>query len=159
VGTLPVPRATDIATPRVTNIEGTRTASGSGAIVLLVDDNLDLAGMLAELLRGWGHIVETKSSSQGALDAVQQLTPDVMLLDIGLPEIDGYELARRFRAMPQLDATTLIAMSGYGRPSDVRRSYAAGFAAHLVKPIDPTLLRQLLRRWSRSTSESAQMHV
>jgi signal transduction histidine kinase/CheY-like chemotaxis protein len=158
VVTLPAPRVMDVESPRMTAV-GTGVPNSSGAIVLVVDDNEDLAGLLAHLLRSWGHIVETQTTSQAALDAVQHFVPDVILLDIGLPEIDGYELARRFRAMQQLDATTLIAMSGYGRPSDIRRSYAAGFATHLVKPIDPGLLRKLLARVAMPTDEPPQQHT
>lgn len=114
--------------------------------VLLVDDNLDLASTLSTLIDSWGPVVETQSTGSEALVAVARAVPDVILLDIGMPEIDGYELARQFRAMPKLATTTLVAMSGYGQPADIERSYAAGFATHLVKPIDTKLLRRLLER-------------
>ena len=158
VVTLPAPRMHD-ETRGTAATEITSAPTSSGARVLVVDDNVDLLGLLADLLRRWGHNVETQETSQAALDAVQRFVPDVILLDIGLPEIDGYELARQFRAMPQLVATTLVAMSGYGKPSDIRRSYAAGFATHLVKPIDMTLLRQLLSRFAMPTGASPHAHL
>lgn len=114
--------------------------------VLLVEDNLDLSTSLSALIDSWGPLVETQSTGPDALVAVARAVPDVILLDIGLPEIDGYELARRFRAMPNLATTTLIAMSGYGQPADIERSYAAGFVTHLVKPIDTKMLRAFLER-------------
>lgn len=102
--------------------------------VLLVDDNADAAEMLRFGLELAGHEAETVNDSERALELLERREFDVAVLDIGLPVIDGYELASRIRSMPRHDAMPLIALSGYGLPNDVARSRAAGFALHLVKP-------------------------
>jgi len=101
--------------------------------VLLVEDNVDSAELLAELLRAKGLEVVIAHSPTAALDLVATFSPEVVLLDVGLPEMTGYELARRIR---QSGATCrLIAVTGYGDPDSRSRSRDAGFAAHLVKPV------------------------
>jgi signal transduction histidine kinase len=105
--------------------------------VLLVEDNTDAAEAMLLLLREFGHEVRVVHDGREALDAAQAFDPEVVLLDIGLPGIDGYELARRMRAMPKLEHATIVAVSGYGQTKDRQRSAAAGFDAHLVKPVDP----------------------
>jgi signal transduction histidine kinase len=113
---------------------GTPPVRGSGRRVLLVDDNRDAAEMLAELLRAAGHEVLVAFDGPSALGAVPDFTPEVALLDIGLPVMDGYELARRLKDV--LPATPrLVAITGYGQEHDHRRSQEAGFDAHLVKPV------------------------
>jgi len=107
--------------------------SGPGKRVLLVDDHVDSAELMAELLRAKGLNVWVASNALAALDLVSTFSPEVVLLDIGLPEITGYELARRIR---QSGATCrLVAVTGYGDPDARARSREAGFAAHLVKPV------------------------
>jgi signal transduction histidine kinase len=102
--------------------------------VLVVDDNVDAATSLAELLRMEGHQTEVVYSAKGALEAVANFSPDVVLLDIGLPDMDGYEVAKRIRAGGS--AVRLVALTGYGQAEDIRRTHSAGFDAHLVKPVD-----------------------
>lgn len=104
--------------------------------VLLVDDNPDARLLLVELLQAFGHEVQSAGDADGALRIVEGFTPDVAILDIGLPGIDGYELARRLRRIPALHGIRLLALTGYGQPADAERAKAAGFDEHLVKPLD-----------------------
>jgi PAS domain S-box-containing protein len=114
--------------------------------VLVVDDNVDSIVMLAHLLRLQGYGVRTAHTGSVALKLAMEWRPDVVLLDIGLPEIDGYEIARRIRLEPGLKDILLIAMTGYGRDSDVQLAREAGFDQHLLKPVDPARLQELLDR-------------
>jgi len=119
-------------------------AAAAGSRVLLVEDNLDAAESLGELLRIWGHEVTMAHDGAAALRAVPEARPEVVLLDIGLPGMDGYEVASRLRATPGLAGLRLIAVTGYGQESDRRRARLAGFDHHLVKPVDLDRLRALL---------------
>jgi two-component system CheB/CheR fusion protein len=114
--------------------------------VLVVDDNLSNASSLDVLLRALGQEVHTAFDGLTALEMVRQLQPDMVLLDIGLPVMDGYEVARLCRAEPALEHVTLVAMTGYGKEEDRRRSRQAGFSAHLVKPVSVEDLRSLLNQ-------------
>ncbi len=114
--------------------------------ILIVDDNVDAADSIAMLLGMEGHKTRTVNTARAALLAVPDFEPDVVLLDIGLPEMDGYEVARRLRAQNGRHDMRLVAVTGYGQPGDRRRSQAAGFDEHLVKPVEPALLNKLLRR-------------
>jgi CheY-like chemotaxis protein len=107
---------------------------------MLVDDNLDAAEMLATLLRAAGHHVVHESTPAAALATAHDQSVDVFILDIGLPGMDGYELARRLRHMPAQRHALYIALTGYGQEEDKMLSKAAGFDHHFVKPIN---LRQL----------------
>jgi signal transduction histidine kinase/DNA-binding response OmpR family regulator len=110
--------------------------------ILIVDDNADAAETLALLLESSGHVTRVSLSSQDALAFAEAFEPQVALLDIGLPGMNGYELAQRFRRAPKLKAVRLIALTGYGLAEDRQRALAAGFDAHLVKPVDlPALER------------------
>ncbi|MEA3181834.1 MAG: hypothetical protein QOI59_5357, partial [Gammaproteobacteria bacterium] len=112
--------------------------------VLIVDDNVDAADSLALVLELDGHVTKTGYSAQDALELAVSFEPDVMLLDIGLPEMDGYEVARRVRAFGRPADIKLIALTGYGQGDDLRRAQEAGFDDHLVKPVDfETLSRSL----------------
>ncbi len=104
--------------------------------VLIVDDNLDAAEMLAEWLGAIGHAVRVAADGPTALELAAEFQPQVALLDIGLPVMDGYEVARRLRDLPGCATTRLIALTGYGQESDHDRSRRAGFEDHLVKPVD-----------------------
>jgi PAS domain S-box-containing protein len=112
--------------------------------ILLVDDNVDGAEMLAMLLQADGHEVAVEHSGPTALERARAAPPDVALLDIGLPGMDGHELARRLRADEGNAGITLIAVTGYGGEHDREASFAAGFSHHLVKPLDPARLAALL---------------
>ncbi|MEQ1726900.1 MAG: ATP-binding protein [Vicinamibacterales bacterium] len=112
--------------------------------ILLVDDNADAAEMLSMLLTAQGHRVMTASDGPQALDRLTHAWPDVAILDIGLPVMDGYELARRIRDTPGNNPPRLIALTGYGQEEDLERSRQAGFAHHLVKPVDADELLRLI---------------
>jgi CheY-like chemotaxis protein len=112
--------------------------------VLVVDDNVDAANTLHMLLDASGHEVFTEYTAARAIERTQEIHPQVCLLDIGLPDMDGCELARRLRALPAMANATLIAISGYGQEQDKQRSADAGFDFHLVKPINTANLLALL---------------
>jgi len=118
--------------------------SGSGWRVLVVDDNVDSADSIAMLLQVSGHEVRVVYSGQDALDMAGKYQPDIVLLDIGLPVMDGYEVARRLRKHPELKALKLIAVTGYGQESDRLQSQEAGFDYHLVKPVDAQKLQEVM---------------
>jgi signal transduction histidine kinase len=118
--------------------------------VLLVDDNADGAFVLAELLRHSGHEVRTAANGPAALEAARCWRPQAVVLDIGLPGMDGYEVARRLRLLEGMAGALLVALTGYGRDEDRRHALEAGFNAHLVKPADPDELRQMLAGACRS---------
>jgi hypothetical protein len=112
--------------------------------MLVVDDNADAAISLAALLRAQGHAVTIRHNAQSALEAAALLRPDAMILDIGLPDMDGYELSRRLHALPETRDATYIALTGYGQAHDRVLAKAAGFQHYFVKPIDMTALRRVL---------------
>jgi signal transduction histidine kinase len=112
--------------------------------VLVVDDNRDSADSLAMLLEMEGHDASTAYSAREALERAETLKPQIILLDIGLPEIDGYEVARRLRKLEALERTYLIALTGYGQAEDRRRARSAGFDEHMIKPADLERLRTAL---------------
>jgi CheY-like chemotaxis protein len=105
--------------------------------VLLVDDNRDFAESLATVLRFNGHAVHVAYDGESALAIASQFRPEVALLDLGLPGLDGYGLARALRADPATSATLLVALTGWGQEKDRERTKAAGFDMHFVKPVDP----------------------
>ena len=125
---------------------GATAATSAGRLhILVVDDNEDAADMLAMLLKDAGHEVVIANDPHAALERVPALQPDVCLLDIGLPDMDGNELARRLRATGAGQAATLVALTGYGQAADRAKAAAAGFDHYLVKPPDPQTLEQLLQ--------------
>jgi CheY-like chemotaxis protein len=107
-----------------------------------VDDNVDAADSLAELLRLEGHVAECAYGAGDALERAATFPAEVVLLDIGLPEMDGYEVARRLRA--EGAKATLVALTGYGQAEDVQRALDAGFDAHVTKPVELAALRRIL---------------
>jgi PAS domain S-box-containing protein len=113
--------------------------------LVVVDDNVDAADGLASLLRAQGHTVSVCYTASDALSHAATGAADAFLLDIGLPDMDGYELVQRLRAMPQLAESTFIAVSGYGQTQDKERSKTAGFNHHLVKPVDMVTLNAVLK--------------
>ncbi|HET9653607.1 MAG TPA: ATP-binding protein, partial [Usitatibacter sp.] len=112
--------------------------------VLVVDDNHDAADSLVNLLRVMGHEVLAAYDGLEAVDAAQGFDPDVVLLDIGLPIMNGYEAARRLRGMPQGERVRLVAVTGWGQDADKRRALQAGFDHHLTKPVSMEQLQQVL---------------
>jgi CheY-like chemotaxis protein len=112
--------------------------------MVVVDDNQDAAETLAMALDLFGCDVTVAHSAAQALDILPGATPSVVLLDIGLPDMNGYELARRVRQLPGGPAMTLIATTGWGQQKDRERAFEAGFDHHLTKPVDFEMLRSLL---------------
>jgi CheY-like chemotaxis protein len=112
--------------------------------VLVVDDNTDAAEMLSEWLMGFGHDVATAPDGPTALELVPRFSPDVVLLDIGLPVMDGFDVARRMLGLHLARHPFLVAVTGYGQAADRARSAREGFRAHLVKPVDLDVLASLL---------------
>jgi CheY-like chemotaxis protein len=109
-----------------------------------VDDNVDAGESTAMLLRLRGHEVATAHDGPSALDAVREFNPGIVLLDIGLPGMSGYDVARHLRAQPKYQSLVLIAITGYGQPRDRQQTQEAGFDRHLVKPVDQQALADLL---------------
>ena len=127
--------------PSMMNAEGTTQTQRR---ILVADDNNDALESLATLLQLSGHEVYTAANGAVALETAEQHRPEVALLDIGMPKLDGYEVARRIRAQPWGARITLVALTGWGQDSDRRRSQEAGFDSHLVKPLDLDKLTDLL---------------
>lgn len=121
--------------------------------VLLVDDNQEVTYSLERLLSRRGYQVEVANTGMGGLQAAERQTPDVVLLDLGLPDLDGYEVARRLRAMPALSETRLIALTGYGGEKDRLRSGEAGIDKHLVKPVGLQTLEAAIKETERTDGE------
>jgi len=126
---------------------GTAQRSGQTSRVLVVDDNVDATDMLVMMLQMFGHEVKAAYSGQAALATAVEYEPDFVLLDIGLPDMNGYEVAQQLRREPQIKNVRLIAMTGYGQDADRQRSIEAGIDLHLVKPVDPKKLQELLETW------------
>jgi CheY-like chemotaxis protein len=122
----------------------TARPSAQTSRVLVVEDNMDAADMFVMTLQMFGHEVQAAYSGQTALNMALEYQPDFVMLDIGLPDMDGYEVARRLRQLPETKDVRLIAMTGFGQDSDRQRSQEAGFDLHLVKPVAPEKLQELL---------------
>jgi CheY-like chemotaxis protein len=113
--------------------------------VVVIEDNTDAAVMLADLLTMEGHRVEVAADARSGVDLVRRVKPDLVLCDIGLPDRSGYDVAGELRADPMLRGTRVVALSGYAQPEDRSESRAAGFDAHLAKPLSLEELDALLR--------------
>ena len=118
-------------------------AACPGRSILIVEDHADAREALRALLELEGHCVAAVGTGPSALDVVRDRHVDIALVDIGLPEVDGYEVAQSMRALGRR-CPYLIALTGYGQPDDVKRAREAGFDAHLLKPIDPDALAKVL---------------
>ena len=147
---LPLP-ATELA-PQVAAAP-TAVADAGGMRALLVDDNVDAADSLAMALEFVGYRTSTAYTAGAALDAVAGFAPQLALLDIGLPDFDGYELARRIRSLPGGREVLLIAATGWGQDADRAAALAAGFDLHLTKPIDFMELHRMIQE--RSAARAA----
>lgn len=133
--------------PEIARAESGRSVPSDGAFslrVLVADDNEESAGSLSKLLALMGHEVRTAQDGLEAVEVSEEFRPDVILLDIGMPKMNGYEAAQRIRERPWGRETTLIALTGWGQETDRRRSSEAGLDHHIVKPLDPGLLTRLL---------------
>ena len=112
----------------------------SGKRILIVDDNVDAAEAVAMLLESEGHEVRTVHTGRAAVAETLRWSPEALLLDIGLPDIDGYEVAREIVSLDLAPHPLLIALSGHGRPSDLQQAREAGFDQHVLKPAEPDVL-------------------
>jgi CheY-like chemotaxis protein len=121
-----------------------RRAAAATRRILVVDDHEDSAASLGELLALEGHEVRTALSGTAALRAAADFEPDTILLDIGLPDLDGYEVCRRLRAQPWAADALIVAITGWGQRDDKRLADEAGFTVHMTKPVQVAVLRQLL---------------
>jgi len=140
--TLRLPLVDDPARP-APQTDAANTA-GRRLRILVVDDNVDLVASTVALLEMWGHDVRAVNNGHEVKDVALDYLPNVILLDIGLPGMDGFDVARQLSALAELESAQLIAMTGYGQDSDRARAIAAGFDTHLVKPVQPSVLKALL---------------
>lgn len=122
--------------------------------VLIVDDNSDASETLEMLLQLWGYEVRSVHSGLEALEVAPEYRPEVVLLDIGLPGMSGYDVAQRLREVPGFSDVVLVAVTGYGQDNDRSRSRDAGFDHHLVKPVEPDKLQALIASVSRSQASA-----
>jgi signal transduction histidine kinase/ActR/RegA family two-component response regulator len=125
-------------------------ANDSRLRVLVVDDNVDAARVTSLLLRRKNHDVRTAHDGQFALQVAQSFSPHVVILDIGLPEVDGFEVARRLRELDETRESLLVALTGYGRDGDRKKSVEVGFDFHLVKPVDAETLLQIVSQGDKA---------
>jgi CheY-like chemotaxis protein len=123
-----------------------RSVTQSEARVLIIDDNVDAAQLLADVLAAGGYHTLAAHDGPSALQAAGAFRPQIAVVDLGLPIMDGFELARLMLANPVLMQTKLVALTGYGQAEDRARTAAAGFEAHLVKPVDIEQLRSVIER-------------
>jgi two-component system CheB/CheR fusion protein len=134
-----------------------RPSAGSAWRVMVVDDNVDAGDTLAMLLKVWGHEVRVERDGEAAIAAAAEFRPDIVLLDIGLPRKDGFEVARALQEIPGVRRPILAAISGYGHEEDQRRAREAGFNEHFIKPVDPEVLQEFLGRtsWDEVAAEGS----
>ena len=130
-------------------------AMAQGCRILIVDDNNDAAESVARFLELEGHEVKTVGDGTQALASVPVFAPQVVVLDIGLPGLSGYEVARRIRVLPPMHDALLIALTGYGQKEDQLRAIEAGFDRHFVKPTDPRAIVELIAEWQRPATDAA----
>jgi CheY-like chemotaxis protein len=140
---VPGPEGYNAIPSEVHNLPGARCK------IVVADDNKDAVDSLAMMLRALGHEVRTAKDGQEAIEATATFRPDVVLLDIGMPKLNGYEAARRIREEPWGKQVTLIALTGWGQDEYRQRSREAGFDHHLVKPPDSSELLEILSAVSR----------
>jgi PAS domain S-box-containing protein len=153
--TVCLPRVAAAAMQTLPQDERLDSAGRMGLRLMIVDDNADAADMLAMFLRTMGHEVMVEHDARRALERARVERPDAFLLDIGLPDIDGNELALRLRSQPGSEASVLIAVTGYGQDEDEKSTVAARFNHHFVKPVDTAKLTVLLTALSVSKAVSA----
>lgn len=132
------------------DVRASEHAVGQGLRVLVADDNRDATNTLTALPRLWGHDVELAFDGREAVECAGRFRPQVALLDIGMPELSGYDVARQLRTDLRHEGVRLVAITGWGQQHDRDAAMAAGFDAHLTKPVDPAALTKLLADWSAS---------
>jgi CheY-like chemotaxis protein len=126
-------------------VRAENAAAGPARRILVIEDDADGREVLQIMLQSWGHEVEMAANGPDGLALALAGRFDIALIDIGLPGLDGYAVARQLRAAPTGRGLRLVALTGYGEPEDRRRALAAGFDVHLVKPVDPARLAETLR--------------
>jgi CheY-like chemotaxis protein len=136
--------------PEAARPAAVQEAASRARDILVIEDNLDFREGLCSLLRSWGHRVEEASGGAEGLEIARRRPPEVVLIDLGLPGIDGYAVARALRAGPGGNGLLLIAITGYGRAADRLQAQEAGFDAHLTKPVSPPDLAVLLLSTART---------
>ncbi|MEX0610587.1 MAG: response regulator, partial [Pirellulales bacterium] len=134
------------------NLDGQKIAATSKRRILVVDDNENAAQMLGMLLKALGNDVRMVFDGLSAIKLAAEFRPDVVLLDIGMPQIDGYETARLIRQEPWGSTLVLAALTGWGQEDDKRRTREAGFDHHFVKPVEPAVLQKFLADCKAATS-------
>jgi len=122
--------------------------------VLIIEDHSDGAEMMQVLLTHAGHEVDVCNSSAAALEFARRVKPGVAIIDIGMPELDGYQIAQRIRAEAWGSGITLVAVSGWGGPEDKGRAIAAGFDFQMTKPVDPQMLKDIVSRYARAIDKA-----
>ena len=142
-----LPCVSEVQKPDAADAPLAPAISQSDCRVLVVDDNFDAAETIAMFLRLQGLEASTACDGQEALDRAAEFLPQVVVLDIGLPRLDGYEVARRLRQQPQMREALLIALTGYGQRDDREKASSAGFDQHMVKPADPYALVETIAQW------------
>jgi two-component system CheB/CheR fusion protein len=141
-----VPNSSYTPTKFTQSGESLKRDFGVGRLALVVDDVSDVTEMLSVLLTHAGYEVVTALSARGALEAVRSQRFDVIISDIGMPEMNGYQLAREIRTLPGYEKVPMVAVTGYSMFDDKARSLNAGFTAHLTKPIEPRALLDLIEQ-------------
>ncbi len=131
-------------------LERSLAGTGNAFRILVVDDNVDSAISMAMLLRMSGNETRIAHDGEAALQMADSFKPDLVLLDIGLPKLDGYEVARRIRSQPWGSGMHLVAVTGWGQDEDRRNTAQAGFDLHMVKPVDLESLDKLMTRMRAS---------
>lgn len=140
-----LPRLPDEETPhRPADDQPEGDAASAALRIMVVDDNADAADLIGMLLEVLGHQVTVQYTPAKALESAARLMPQICLLDIGLPDMDGYELARQLRRIPGMDSAILAAVTGYGQPQDRKAAFGAGFNFHFAKPVDTKTLEEWL---------------
>ncbi len=142
----PTPKP-DATRDRLDSMAASSVGASASARVMVVDDNPDISHTIAAYLELSGYEVKAVGDGMQAIALAVDFAPDVVLLDIGLPLMDGYQVARQLRSLPQTARSFLVALTGYGQSDDRRRAHDAGFAAHIVKPADPQALVKLIGDW------------
>jgi len=139
-----LPRAAEIPAMQEspTDLSNLSVLGADRVRILIVDDNVDAADSLAQFLKLAGYQTRVAYDGRMAVEMAEILEPAVVLLDLGLPHLNGHEVARRLRALPWGRSAVLIALTGWGQEDDVQRSRQAGFDEHLTKPVDPEVLLQ-----------------
>ncbi len=117
--------------------------------ILVVDDNRDAATSLAMMLKLMGNEAAKAHDGIEAIEIAEQFRPDLIMLDIGMPRLNGFDTAKRIRALPWGQQVTIVALTGWGQEEDRKRSKEAGIDDHLVKPVEPSALEKMLKSWHR----------